>query len=81
MIVALLDACDRQHKGKRFGPRDIKGSFTFLISRGLIVRKEVTLHGHRQQLWQVTAEAIGMLRALGFAVPAGVEGYKAYSRN
>ena len=69
MIVALLAACEKQKKGIPFGPGDIRGSFTSLITRGLIIRKEVTVHEHTESLWQVTTEAIAMLMNRGIEAP------------
>ena len=71
MIDTLLAACEKQHKGISFGPTDIKGSFNALVNRGLIIRKEVSMHQHTELLWQVTGEAISMLRTLGIIVACG----------
>lgn len=68
MINTLLDACEKQKKGIHFGPTDIKGSLGVLISRGLIVRKEVTINKHTKSLWQVSTEAIEMLKGNGISV-------------
>jgi hypothetical protein len=65
MIVALVEACTRQQYGIPFGPADIGGSFSSLISRGLVVWKEVNVQSDRQCLWQVTSEAVEMLRKMG----------------
>ena len=66
MIVALIDASVKQKQGIPFGPADIKGgSFAPLINRGLIVRKEVTTKYDTQSLWQVTPEAIKILKTIG----------------
>ena len=67
MIDALLAACEKQKKRTPYGPSDIRGSFTSLIKRGLIIRKEVTITEHTAS-WQVTTEAIAMLEALGIVV-------------
>ncbi len=64
MIIALVEASAKQMLGIPFGPADIKGSFSFLIERGLIICEEVSLH-HPQSVWQVTPEAMNMLRNLG----------------
>ena len=72
MIDALLAACEKQTENIPFGPADIKGSFSALVNRGLIIRKEVSLHHHTKLLWQVTGEAISMLRILGIIVRCGV---------
>jgi hypothetical protein len=69
MIVALIEACEKQSKGLLFGPNSIHGSFTALIKRGLMVTKQVTLDNQKEATWQVTAEAIQMLRALGINLP------------
>ena len=71
MIDALLAACEKQNENIPFGPADIKGSFSALVNRGLIIRKEVSLHHHTKLLWQVTGEAISMLRILGIIVRCG----------
>ena len=68
MISALLEACEKQTEGITFGPIDIKGSLTSLIKRGLIIRKEVTIDEHTKSLWQVTTEAIALLKAEGIEV-------------
>ncbi len=65
MIETLLAACAKQRDKIPFGPGDIKGSFSALIQRGLIVSEEYT-DAHAASSWQVTAEAIEMLRTLGF---------------
>jgi len=56
MVVTLLGACAKQTAGILFGPSDIKGSFSSLITRGLIIRK-VTKNSITESLWQVTNEA------------------------
>src|ERR1700686_1017273 len=71
MIDTLLTACGKQTEKIPFGPADIKGSFSALVNRGLIIRKEVTLHHHTELLWQVTREAISMLKMLGVIVACG----------
>lgn len=70
MIVALVEACTRQQHGIPFGPADIGGSFSSLISRGLVVWKEVNMQSNKQCLWQVTSEAVEMLRRMGVDVRA-----------
>lgn len=68
MINTLLDACEKQHKGIPFGPNDIKGSIAALITRGLIINKEVSMNQNHETLWQVTNEAIEMLRTMGIKI-------------
>ena len=46
----------------------MKGPFARLIARGLIIRKEVTINEQTEPLWQVTTEAIAMLKAMGIEV-------------
>lgn len=70
MIVALVEACSRQEYGIPFGPADIGGSFSALISRGLVVWKEVSIQNDSEYLWQVTFEAAEMLRKMGVDVRA-----------
>jgi hypothetical protein len=68
MIVTLLAACAKQTGNIPFGPGDIKGSFTSLVTRGLIIRKEVTVNYITESLWQVTTEAIAILNIMGLKV-------------
>ncbi len=69
MIVALVEASIKQNQGIPFGPADIKGgSFAPLINRGLIVHKEVETKNDNQSLWQVTPEAIKILKTMGVDV-------------
>ncbi len=69
MIVALVEASIKQSQGIPFGPADIKGaSFAPLIKRGLIVHKEADGKKHAQSFWQVTPEAIDILKDLGVDV-------------
>lgn len=66
MIVSLIEAGVRQHRGIPFGPVDIKGgSFGALITRGLVVHTEVVVKNRTQSLWQVTSEGLEILRRLG----------------
>ena len=65
MIVALVEAGAKQMHGVPFGPADIKGSFSFLIERGLVEFKHVDLHNGKQHMWQLTPEAKKMLTKLG----------------
>jgi hypothetical protein len=69
MIATLLAACEKQAKKIPFGPKEVGHSFTVLIKRGLIVSKQITTDGQPQSTWQVTDEAIQMLRALGIEIP------------
>ena len=64
MIQSLQVACDKQHKGIAFGPRDVKGSLV-LINRGLIDRHIVTRQGIKRTTWFVTPRAIRMLADAG----------------
>ena len=69
MIVALVEAAIKQSQGIPFGPADIKGaSFAPLIKRGLIVHKQVPGRKPSQSFWQVTPEAINILKDLGVDV-------------
>ena len=65
MIDKLLAAIALEREGLFFGPQDIKGSLTSLISRGLIIRIEITMNGQTDSIWHVTYEAIEMLKAVG----------------
>jgi len=66
MIVTLTEAFVKQQHGIPFGPVDMQGrSFISLIKRGLIVRKEVTMENKKQSVWQLTPQAIDILRKLG----------------
>ena len=68
MIDTLLAACQKQKEKIPYGPADIKRSFMALINRGLIVRRPADTNEDTEQLWQVTAEAISMLRVKGIDV-------------
>ncbi len=68
MTKTLLAACAKQTRGIPFGPGDTKGSFTALITRGLIVTRQQNVQGHIESLWQVTEEAMSMLRSKGIEV-------------
>lgn len=68
MIVTLLAGCAKQTEVIHFGLGDIKGSFTSLITRGLIIRKEVTTNYITESSWQVTTEAIALLNIMGLKV-------------
>ncbi len=70
MIVALVEASVRQTNGIPFGPADIKGSFSFLIERGLVVLELVNHQNEQQYVWRVTPEAITILTQLGIAKSA-----------
>ena len=70
MIVALVEASVRQTHGIPFGPADIKGSFSFLIERGLVVLEQVNYQNEQQYIWRVTPEAITILTQLGIAKSA-----------
>ncbi|MEO8861607.1 MAG: hypothetical protein ABI358_09300 [Ginsengibacter sp.] len=69
MIVALLEAYLKQHQNVPFGPVDINGSFNSLYNRNLIVRKPVVVQGNTETWWQVTPEAINILKNLGVDLP------------
>ena len=66
MIVSLLAAVEKQKQKIPFGPNDISGSLTTLITRGLIERKKIELFGLWDAQWQVTKEALRLLNNLGF---------------
>lgn len=65
MIDTLLAACAKQKEKIPFGPIDIKRSFTALVNRGLIIRENVCINKDTKLLWQVSNEAILILRAIG----------------
>ena len=67
MVISLIAACEKQRSGIPFGPSDIKGSFTALITRGLIVRKKETT-SMDALTWHITVEAIDMLKAMGIKI-------------
>lgn len=69
MIVALLEAYLKQKQNVPFGPADINGSFNGLFNRNLIVRKTVMVQGNTETQWQVTPEAINILKNLGVDLP------------
>ena len=66
MLVALVDAYSRQKHNIPFGPADIKdGSVAALISRGLIVNNLSEKNTDATVNWQVTTEAIEILKSIG----------------
>jgi hypothetical protein len=65
MITKLITAYALEKQGLFFGPKDIKGSLTSLINRGLIVRIEILVNDKTQSIWHVSYEAIEMLKTLG----------------
>ena len=69
MIAALVDAFVNQQHGIPFGPADIKGgSLTPLINRGLVVFKTAPMENKNQSEWQLTPDAIAILREMGVKV-------------
>jgi hypothetical protein len=71
MIVTLVEAYVHQTQGIPFGPADIKGgSFSSLVNRGLIVSKTIVTKNQKQLVWQITPEAIEMLKEMGISEPA-----------
>jgi len=68
MVQTLLAACKKQHKDIPYGPADIKGSFIALVTRGLIIRKQITKNDRSELSWQVTSEAIQLLKNMGFEI-------------
>ena len=68
MIDTLLAACEKQKEKVPFGPTDIKRSFMALVNRGLITREEVNIQENKELQWQVSKQAISMLKILGVIV-------------
>ena len=68
MIDTLVAACAKQKEKIIFGPSDIKGSFLALVTRGYIIRVNVMINHHTETLWQVTQEAVELLKGLGITV-------------
>ncbi len=64
MIKTLRRACNQQKKGAVFGPRDIKGSMSSLIRRGLIITQTIQQNGQFQLTWYVTPQAVSMLEKI-----------------
>lgn len=64
MINTLRRACNQQKKGAVFGPKDIKGSMSSLIRRGLIITHTIQQNGQFQLTWFVTPEAVSMLEKI-----------------
>lgn len=65
MISKLIAAYALEKQGLFFGPKDIKGSLTSLINRGLIVRIKIPVKDKTQSIWHVSYEAIEILKTLG----------------
>lgn len=61
MKKALELAYHKQQSGILFGPKDIKGSVTPLIQRGLITSRINKVNGEIQLTWYVTEQAIQLL--------------------
>jgi len=68
MIDTLLAACEKQQEKVPFGPNDIKRSFMALVNRGLIIRETVNMLEKKELQWQVSKQAISMLKNLGVIV-------------
>lgn len=62
MVVALIEAYAKQRKNIPFGPKDVNGSFMPLITRGLIIKRDTAIHEETKSSWQVTPEAIDLLK-------------------
>lgn len=61
MKKALELAYHKQRAGVLFGPKDIKGSVTPLIQRGLITSSIKKVDGEIHLTWYVTEQAIKLL--------------------
>jgi hypothetical protein len=68
MIEALQRACSKQHAGIPFGQAEIDGSFLPLINRGLLKVTPKNKSTVNKPVWQVSEEAIDMLRSLGIKI-------------
>jgi len=69
MIASLVSACKKQLNGIPFGQPDIDGSFSALVSRGLIKYKHDNIvNGKIQPTWVVTEQAFEILRNLGIKI-------------
>jgi hypothetical protein len=66
MVATLLNAWTKQTNGISFGPVDTNGSFSPLVSRGLIKHKSDRKGGFT---WYVTDEAIELLKSQGLSAP------------
>ncbi|MDQ6903245.1 MAG: hypothetical protein M3139_09565 [Bacteroidota bacterium] len=64
MKLTLLAAWKKQNEGLPFGPSDIKGAFMALIKRGLIIRTDVIINNTTESSWQITKEAISLLKSM-----------------
>ena len=68
MVMALLEACEKQDTKIPPGTNNAKGSVTTLIARGLIKVTEVTMRGKKEFQWQVTNKAVPILNKMGFHI-------------
>ncbi|HSQ43591.1 MAG TPA: hypothetical protein VLM16_01260 [Ginsengibacter sp.] len=69
MIASLVSACKKQLSGTPFGQPDIDGSFSALVSRGLIKYKnDNVVNGSVLPTWVVTDEAFEILHSLGIKI-------------
>ena len=68
MISSLQLMCTEQKDHIPLNFKDGNGSFTALVTRGLI-SKDTIGNGRKDTIRVVTEEAIGMLKRLGITVP------------
>ena len=64
MIKTLKVAYDKQNSNILFGPKDIKGSVTPLIKRGLIRNRTIKQGGKNKMTWYLTPEAIDIIKMI-----------------
>jgi len=69
MISSLQLMCAKQKDHIPLNFEDGQGSFTTLVTRGLIISKDTIANGRKDTIRVVTEEAIGMLKRLGITVP------------
>jgi hypothetical protein len=68
MVASLQLMCAKQKAKIPLNFKDGHGAFTALVTRGLIVSKDIISNGQRETIWEVTDEAIDMLKDLGINV-------------
>jgi hypothetical protein len=64
MIIALKEVCACQKKRKPIGPKDLKGSLSPLIERGLVKLTYYDIGGKKKATWAVTKNGLRILQSI-----------------
>jgi hypothetical protein len=68
MLASLMLAYARQKKNIPINEDSINGSFSALIARGFVSLEQVTTMGYTESVWQVSNEAIDLLKDYGYNI-------------